>query len=131
MRQRVATLERREAWRERTLNEFERDRQRVHRLKANVKPRKSADPNVDPFELAYEALRLLATIKTAIKKADQLEQLEQVAEALRRLAYGPDHPKPETAAESENLIASRALARLPDEPEHDFAGWDGSWRRVG
>lgn len=62
-------------------------------------------------------------------RAEHYERLERIAEAIRRLAWGPDEEaaKAETrsrATQPENLSASRALARLPTSS-------DGSWRDVG
>jgi len=62
-RQRVAVLSRREAWRDRTTNEWERDRQRVSRLQRAVKPREPAE-SFDPWELAYDALRELKSLRS-------------------------------------------------------------------
>ena len=113
-RQRVAVLSRREAWRNRTTNEWERDRQRVSRLQRAVKPREPAE-SFDPWELAYDALRELKSLRSVRMRAEHYERLERIAEAIRRLGWGPDDAPRATHVPRES--PEPLLARLnPSEP---------------
>jgi hypothetical protein len=74
--------------RNRGWKEWDRERQRHHRLKERLRPAELARPEVDPLELGKEALRLLAHLR--VRGADQIATREQVRELVRRLAWGPD-----------------------------------------
>jgi hypothetical protein len=98
-KQRAVTLKRREAWSERSQAAWDRDRQRVSRLKKHVTPKQPASSE-DPWEVAYQGLHDVAVVVSWFKgrgvRHEQLERLEQIREALRRLAWGPDD-EPSTA----------------------------------
>jgi len=101
--------------RDRTTNEWERDRQRVSRLQRAVKPREPAE-SFDPWELAYDALRELKSLRSVRMRAEQYERLERIAEAIRRLGWGPDDDIEEGKREISDehrvrLIGSARLAR--------------------
>jgi hypothetical protein len=45
----------------------------------------------DPLEIGYEALKDLAVVRSALKGSNRtLPELDRIAEAVRRLAWGPD-----------------------------------------
>jgi hypothetical protein len=74
------------AWSERTTRpdaEVVKLRQQRHRLREVVRPHEPAR-SADPWEIASEALRELRRARS------DPEAREAVAEALRRLAWGPD-----------------------------------------
>jgi hypothetical protein len=74
------------AWAERSTRvdaEVVKLRQRRHRLRETVRPRELAR-SADPWEICADALRELRGVRSSP------EAREAVAEALRRLAWGPD-----------------------------------------
>jgi hypothetical protein len=81
-RDRVAAEARTRAWRE-----WDRERQRRHRLMVGLRPAELASPETDPLELGKEALRLLG--KIGQRSAYQSAIREQVGELVRQLAWGP------------------------------------------
>src|SRR5439155_1817011 len=85
-KQRTAAILRHEGWAARS---WDRDRQRVHRLRVIVKPLEPASYE-DPWELASAALLELNKVRTIPMRAEQVARLDVIAEALRRLAWGPD-----------------------------------------
>jgi hypothetical protein len=100
--------------RDRTTNEWERDRQRVSRLQRAVKPREPAE-SFDPWELAYNALRELKSLHSVGMRAEHYERLERIAKAIRRLGWGPDDAPRATHVPRES--PEPLLARLnPSEP---------------
>jgi len=113
----AASLKRREAWSERSQASWDRDRQRVSRLRKIVKPRVPSS-HADPWEVASEALHATALLRKVKMRPEQFARLDLAEEALRRLAWGPDEePKPEPQpAESE------------DGPRDGWQSWE-SWGR--
>jgi hypothetical protein len=87
--QRAATLSRRESWRGRSRDNWDRDRQRAHRLKEAVRPVTPAS-SLDPWELAHEALTALSNLRSVRMRPEQHARLDLIAETIRRLAFGPD-----------------------------------------
>jgi hypothetical protein len=81
-RDRIAYEARIRAWRE-----WDRDRQRRHRLKVGLRPAELARPEVDPLELGREALHLLGQMH--LDGPRQLAMREQLGELVRQLAWGP------------------------------------------
>ncbi|SRR6266487_2320409 len=105
---RAAMVVRGEAWASRSA--WDRDRQRVHRLKDVIKPKDPLDHR-DPWELAYEALVDLGNIRTVRMRAEQVARLDRIAEALRRLAWGPDDMV------RSNVISMMTRRRLRGRPQ--------------
>jgi hypothetical protein len=82
-RERIESEVRSRAWRE-----WDRERQRRHRLMVGLRPTELPSREVNPLELGKEALRLLG--KMGLRSAYQLAIREQVGELVRQLAWGPD-----------------------------------------
>ncbi len=79
-------------WAERTApsREWDAERQRAHRLLRDTRPRQPASPFADPLEIASEALDRCTRVRQALKSNIQARAaLDEVEEALRRLAWGP------------------------------------------
>ena len=87
--QRAASIARRRDWSERSQSAWDRDRQRASRLRRTVKPKEPAT-HEDPYEIAYEALSEMNQLRAIRMRAEQHARLDLIAEALRRLAWGPD-----------------------------------------
>jgi hypothetical protein len=82
-RERVESEARIRAWRE-----WDRTRQRHHRLMVKLRPTELPSPEVDPLELGREALQLLGRMH--LQGPYQLAVREQVGELVRQLAWGPE-----------------------------------------
>ncbi len=66
-------------------------RQREHRLQERVKPKQPAPPNTDPWLIADEALDLLDRAERRLRHLRlPADELEEIGELLRRLAWGPE-----------------------------------------
>jgi hypothetical protein len=78
------------SWSERTAADapLVKLRQQRHRLRETVRPREAAPADMDPWRIAADALSELKQIKVSTPQAR--EHLANVAEAIRRLAWGPD-----------------------------------------
>jgi hypothetical protein len=73
------------AWRE-----WDRERQRHHRLMLKLGPTDPASPEVDPLELGRQALHLLGQMR--LQGPYEMGVREQVGELVRQLARGgPAH----------------------------------------
>lgn len=83
-RERVESDARTRAWRE-----WDRERQRHHRLIERLRPAELPTPGVDPLELGKEALRLLGQMR--LDGPRQARIREQMGELVRQLAWGPAH----------------------------------------
>jgi hypothetical protein len=81
-RERIESEARTRAW-----GEWDRERQRNHRLMERLRPTEPASPEIDPLELGKEALHLLDRMH--LQGAYQLAVREQVGELVRQLAWGP------------------------------------------
>ena len=88
-KQRRVTIGRREAWSERSQQSWQRDRQRVSRLRRRIRPREPAS-HEDPWELADTAPQELTKLRTVRMRAEHHDALDGIAEVVRRLAWGPD-----------------------------------------
>jgi hypothetical protein len=70
-------------------------RQREHRLLVRVRPKLPVEANADPWEIANEALDVVDRLKFDWTRphhrrlGKHVEDLELVAELIRRLAFGP------------------------------------------
>ena len=78
-KQRSATLIRREAWSDRSQQSWQRERQRVHRLKELVRPREPASA-LDPWEIAHGAINDLSRIRKVRMRAEHYERLDAIEE---------------------------------------------------
>ena len=67
----------------------------------------------DPLILADEALLNLNRIRSSLRSLSALALLERTEEIVRRLGWGPDDEP----------------AKPTPQPDREFAGWDGAWRR--
>jgi hypothetical protein len=85
--------------RNRGWKEWDRERQRHHKLKVKLRPTEPARPEVDPLELGKEALYLLSRMRPDGPRQAAIRQ--QVGELVRQLAWGPvdvsDAPEPRPA----------------------------------
>jgi hypothetical protein len=81
-RDRIESEARIRAWRD-----WDRERQRHHRLMVGLRPAELPSPKVDPLEIGKEALLLLRRMR--VQGANQLAMREQVGELVRQLAWGP------------------------------------------
>lgn len=100
-RTRREALARAGAWERRALEARRRwdlERQRRHRLLEVVRPRRPAPRDLDPLEIAREALEALEALRPAAARSGSREVLEDVAEALRILAWGPVEEPSEAGA---------------------------------
>ena len=88
-----ASHERREDWSKRSSQSWDRDRQRVSRLRRMVRPTEPASSE-DPWEVAYGALVELKLLRPSVRRGEQLVRLEAIGEVLRRLAWGPSDDEP-------------------------------------
>ena len=88
-KQHAAAWRRHEKWSERSRQTWDRDRQRIRRLKTDVRPREPLD-HFDPWALGQEGLIELARIRTVRMRPEQIARLDVIAEVIRRLAWGPD-----------------------------------------
>jgi hypothetical protein len=93
--QEIARL--RENWRRRTKRAFSdapaalAERQSWHRLLEKTKPRQPVDSYVNPLQLANDALQHLTRVKASVPgNSRALSHLEEVEEALKQLAWGPE-----------------------------------------
>jgi hypothetical protein len=84
-------------WRRRTKRAFSdapaalAERQQWHRLLEKTKPRQPVDSYINPLQLAFDALQKLNHVQAAVRSNSRaLGHIEQVAEALRQLAWGPE-----------------------------------------
>jgi hypothetical protein len=66
------------------------ERQRFHRLRERLRPKEPPAADSDPWEIANEALLLLAAIRPSIRNAQALAKLEQAEELVKQLAWGPE-----------------------------------------
>jgi hypothetical protein len=68
-------------------------RQREHRLRERVRPKLPVESNADPWIVCGEGLDAIDRIRFLLHPRGQaLEELDIVAERLRRLAWGPEDP---------------------------------------
>jgi hypothetical protein len=68
-----------------------RERQRKHRLYADIDTQGRPDASIDPWELGFEGLRHLERIRgAALKSPHGQEHFEAVQEIIRQLATGPE-----------------------------------------
>lgn len=68
-----------------------RERQRRHRLRETVRPTEPAGEWVDPWEVAKKALDDVHRVRQALRsQVTARAHLEDVAEAIRVLAWGPE-----------------------------------------
>jgi hypothetical protein len=67
-----------------------RERVRYHRLRKRLKPKVAPLPTDDPWELANEALILMAAAKAGLRKPELIAKQEQAMEIVRMIAWGPD-----------------------------------------
>jgi hypothetical protein len=66
-------------------------RQREHRLRERVRPAEPVAPNADPWLIADEALDLLDRTRLRLVRLKMsIDDIDQAAELLRRLAWGPE-----------------------------------------
>lgn len=92
-RTRREATERHDAWAARALEArraWDAERQHRHRLLERVRPRRPAPRGLDPLEIADAALHALEALRPAAARSESHELLEEVAEALRQLAWGPE-----------------------------------------
>lgn len=66
-----------------------RDRQRRHRLKDRIRPRRAPPRQADPLVLGAEAIASLVKVKRVVASAEMREQIEEAIERIRWLASGP------------------------------------------
>ncbi|HXF73307.1 MAG TPA: hypothetical protein VNO79_11945, partial [Actinomycetota bacterium] len=93
-----AAAARNAAWRERTARartaaqapDHLRERQHYSRLRRAVRPRRPPWPSADPWELGAEALATINRLREMAVSQDALAALEDLAELVRWLAWGPD-----------------------------------------
>jgi hypothetical protein len=78
-RDRIESEARTRAWRE-----WDRDRQRHHRLMVGLRPAELASPEVDPLELGAECLHMLNKVQA--RGAADAAMLAQAKEIVRQLA---------------------------------------------
>jgi hypothetical protein len=66
-------------------------RQRERRLRERIRPKEPAATNADPWQIADEALDLLDTTRLRLVRLKMsIDDIDEVAELLRRLAWGPE-----------------------------------------
>lgn len=71
-----------------------RDRQRLHRDRARFRPTEPLSEGDDPFETGREALDEIDRLRDDIGSADLLARLDNVAELVKQLAWGPEEASP-------------------------------------
>jgi len=65
-------------------------RQREHRLRERVRPMEPVSANADPWQIADQALDLLDRTRLRLVRLKMsIDDLDEVAELCRRLAWGP------------------------------------------
>jgi hypothetical protein len=66
-----------------------KERQRHHRLTADVKPKEPATAGTDPWEIAVEGVHAIRRARAAARSNSYVrERLDEAEEALRKLAWG-------------------------------------------
>ena len=121
LKQRAASIGRRQAWSERSQQTLDRDRQRVASLKRAVRPKEPAS-HEDPWEIADAALQQLTKVRSVRMRPEQVARIDDVAEAIRRLAWGPSDDEPTGTKTGTN---STLTDRLSDEPAGRSVGRAG------
>lgn len=86
---------RRSDWKNRSQSPAaQRERQRRHRLRETVRPRKPSMEWVDPWEIAKSALDDLYRVRQSLgAQVTARAHLDAAAEAIRVLAWGPESPE--------------------------------------
>jgi hypothetical protein len=81
------------SWSERTTRadaEAVKLRQQRSRLRRIVQPHEPAPADVDPWQLAEQAVRALARVRSALPRtSSHVEDIERTIELVRQLSWGP------------------------------------------